>query len=590
MSYVMAAPELITAAATDLSNIGSAVAAGNAAAAAQTTSVLAAAEDEVSAAIAALFSAHGQSFQALSAQAAAFHSQFVQALTAGARSYVGAEAANVAALQSVVQDALDLVNAPTGVLTGSPLIGNGALSLSGASGGAGVDPVALIMNGSGFPVPAPTYLNAVNNLYIQLRDPGATPVPLTTPEGLYPLTGVNSLPVGNSIAQGVATLNNAILQQIAAGNHVDVFGYSQSSTISSLVMSQLAAEHVPSSDVSFILVGDPSNPNGGFLERFVGLSVPTLGISANLTGATPSNLYPTAIYTIEYDGFADFPRYPINLLSDLNAFAGVAFDHTAYANLTPQQISGATDLGTYGDTTYYMIATNNLPLLEPLRWIPFGNPLADLLQPDLKVLVDLGYGSTTQGWSPGPPNVPTPFGLFPTNINPANVVTALAQGIPEGVTNAISDLQTGQLTNYSSLQGLFDATYTLGLTPSEHPTPTQLLGAVATYFNADVPTAPITLASSPADIVNTLTSVASTDISIVNPAVSTALAVGVSLPNYDASLFLNNLQTGNLLAAVGDPIAADTALVPFLVAIGVVLPIGEALATTGYDLVGGLVP
>jgi hypothetical protein len=29
-----------------------------------------------------------------------------------------------------------------------------------------------------------------------------------------------------------------------------------------------------------------------------------------------------------------------------------------------------------------------------------GQPIADLIQPDLKVIVDLGYGSTTQGWSP----------------------------------------------------------------------------------------------------------------------------------------------------------------------------------------------
>jgi len=392
------------------------------------------------------------------------------------------------------------------------------------------------------------------------------------------------------VAQGVATLNNAILQQITAGNHVDVFGYSQSSTVSSLVMSQLAAEHVPSSDVSFILVGDPSNPNGGFLERFVGGSIPSLGVTANHTGATPSNLYPTSIYTKEYDGFADFPQYPINVLSDLNAYLGIAFDHTAYVNLTPQQISGATDLGTYGNTTYYMIPTNNLPLLEPLRWIPFGNPLADLVQPDLTVLVDLGYGSTTQGWSPGPPNVPTPFGLFPTNINPTTVVTALAQGIPEGVHNAISDLQTGQLTNYSSLRGLIDAAYTFGLTPSEHPTLSQLLGAVATFYNADVPVTPITLTSSPADIVNTLTSVASTDVSTVLPAVDTALAIGASAQTYDASLFLSNLATGNLLAAVGDPIAADVALLPFLIVFGGVLPVGEALATTGYELIGGLIP
>jgi PE family len=50
----------------------------------------------VSAAIASLFSGHAQAYQALGAQAAAFHEQFVQALTAGAGSYVSAEAANAA--------------------------------------------------------------------------------------------------------------------------------------------------------------------------------------------------------------------------------------------------------------------------------------------------------------------------------------------------------------------------------------------------------------------------------------------------------------------------------------------------------------
>jgi hypothetical protein len=98
MSYLVAAPESLASAATDLSNIGSTLNEAKSAAAAPTTGVLAAAEDEVSAAIAAMFSAHGRGFQALSAQAAAFHDRFVQTLTAGAGSYVGAEAANVAAV------------------------------------------------------------------------------------------------------------------------------------------------------------------------------------------------------------------------------------------------------------------------------------------------------------------------------------------------------------------------------------------------------------------------------------------------------------------------------------------------------------
>jgi hypothetical protein len=447
---------------------------------------------------------------------------------------------------------------------------------------------ALIMGPSGIPVPPPTYVDAVNDLYIQRFFPGATPVPLTTPEGLYPLTGVNSLPGDTSVAQGVATLNNAILQQIQIpGNTVDVFGYSQSSVISSMEMSQLANEGVPSSDVSFILVGDEGNPDGGFAERFVGLSLPSFGVTAS--GATPSDLYPTDIYTAEYDGFADFPRYPIDFLSDLNAYVGIAYEHFAYADLTPQQIAGATDLGTYGDTTYYIIPEENLPLLDPLRYLPGGNPLADLLQPDLKILVNLGYGSIYQGYdTQNAPDVPTPFGLFPTNLNPVEVLTALVQGIPQGISAAIADIEAGQWTDYSSLQGFFDDLHTFGLTPSDNPTLSELLGAVATYFNGGVPTTPITASSSPEDIVNILTSVASKDISTVLPFFDNGFAQGVSVPNYDVSLFLDNLVAGNLVGAIGSPIAADLGILP-LPAILTGGPVIEAAATTLYDLFGGLV-
>ncbi|MEK0664727.1 PE family protein, partial [Mycobacterium ulcerans] len=83
MSYVVASPEYVAAAASDLAGIGSALSTANAAAAAPTIEVLAAGADEVSAAIAAFFGAHAQAYQALSEQASAFHLQFVQAMTAG---------------------------------------------------------------------------------------------------------------------------------------------------------------------------------------------------------------------------------------------------------------------------------------------------------------------------------------------------------------------------------------------------------------------------------------------------------------------------------------------------------------------------
>ena len=75
---MIATPEFVTAASTDLANIGSTLSAANAAAATQTTGVLAAAEDEVSAAISSLFCGYAQEFQAQGAQAAAFHAQFVR--------------------------------------------------------------------------------------------------------------------------------------------------------------------------------------------------------------------------------------------------------------------------------------------------------------------------------------------------------------------------------------------------------------------------------------------------------------------------------------------------------------------------------
>lgn len=61
---------------------------------------------------------HGQTYQALSARAAAFHERFVQALATGGGAYAAAEAASVSPLQS----ALDLLNAPTQALLGRCLL------------------------------------------------------------------------------------------------------------------------------------------------------------------------------------------------------------------------------------------------------------------------------------------------------------------------------------------------------------------------------------------------------------------------------------------------------------------------------------
>jgi hypothetical protein len=97
MSFVTTQPEALSSAATALGGVGSSLNAQNAAVAAPTTGVVPAAADEVSALTAAQFAAHAQLYQAVAAQAAAIHEQFVNTLGTSAGSYAATEAANAAA-------------------------------------------------------------------------------------------------------------------------------------------------------------------------------------------------------------------------------------------------------------------------------------------------------------------------------------------------------------------------------------------------------------------------------------------------------------------------------------------------------------
>ncbi len=134
MSFVLAVPDVMTDAATRLASIGSAISAAQAAAAAPTTGVLAAAGDEVSSAVAALFSGYASGYQALGSQAAAFHTRLVQTLNASAGAYLAADAANASPLQILQDDLLGVINAPTNAVFGRPLIGNGADGTTNAQG------------------------------------------------------------------------------------------------------------------------------------------------------------------------------------------------------------------------------------------------------------------------------------------------------------------------------------------------------------------------------------------------------------------------------------------------------------------------
>jgi hypothetical protein len=238
-----------------------------------------------------------------------------------------------------------------------------------------------------------------------------------------------------SVAQGAANLHTAITAQLAAGNHAVVFGGSQGAVTALLEMrylQSLPADLRPGLDeLSFVLTGNPFRPDGGLFAR--GLSIPQLGVT--FSGATPA-VYPVVDYAVQYDGVADFPRYPLNFISTANAVAGIVFLHSGLIAVPHDIASGVVQpvSSPAVQTTYILLPTDDLPLLYPLRAIPLvGNPLADLIQPDLRVLIELGYDRTAYQ------DVPTPAGLFPS-FDPVTVTAQLGQGALQGFNDALADL------------------------------------------------------------------------------------------------------------------------------------------------------
>ncbi|OBI89389.1 PE-PPE domain-containing protein [Mycobacterium sp. 1245805.9] len=543
MAYVLAQPQVMATAAGDMAAIGTTLNDAAAATVGRTTGVLAAGADEVSTAVAALFSATGQEWQALLGRAAAFHGEFVRALTSAGDAYANTEATGAAALAD--------------------------------------PPVTFVLGGSGMPFPPATFVANVVSKYVAPNFPVGLVQALFMPAGEYPDSGIKDLMQNISIARGVTALNNAIQQQLAAGNTVNVLGYSQGADIAALEMQLLDPAGTPSSlPINFVLLGNSMNPNGGWDARFPGLSLPTLGFST--LGPMPTNDFVTKVYTLEYDGWADFPQYPIDIFADLNAVAGMVTVHGGYENLTTTQVNSAVVQPTQGPTTttFYMIPTQNLPLLDPVRYIPYvGNPIADLVQPVLRPLVNWGYGDPNYGWSTGPADVPTPFGFLPPLSDTVALGPALVSGVHQGVGAAIGDLYAEGPPQLPSLQDISQA-----LTSSSGP------GSLA------LPTGPPTLTdlisgleSANTQIVGAATTAFSTAYATLLPTADITTAVLVSLPSYDLNLFLdgvNQMVNGQPLAglvnAIGYPIAADVGLLPLLGGLEVAV-LGEA----AYSIVTG---
>lgn len=178
---------------------------------------------------------------------------------------------------------------------------------------------------------------------------------------------------------------------------------------------------------ALVLVNNAYRPNGGILSRFaaplnlfgVETSMPAAGKSSSTSGKITLN---TATMDIAwaYSPLADFPvtlnpfsivnslfaAVPANLLGGIQEVAGLDVTNAglniAGALGILYKMSGGLVPVSDGQAWYGTLVPNELPILEPLR-LPaqiinliagqqvVGTPLADALEPALKILVNIGY-------------------------------------------------------------------------------------------------------------------------------------------------------------------------------------------------------
>ncbi|OBI17309.1 hypothetical protein A5712_24115 [Mycobacterium sp. E2327] len=428
---VIVDPSVLANGAASLSSLGTSLEEAYVVAELPTTGILAPAADQVSATITALLNGHGQWYQQLAGRAEAFRQEFTQTLAAAGRAYQNTE---WSVMESLWTGTTQLEQA---LLGGIPGFNAGpAVTIPPLPTAPVGQTVALLVGGSGYPVLSSWYPWMIHWLYF----PGVSNYgSIFTPEQFWPFTPeLGALTLGQSNHAGVSLLDQAITTGIANGNKLLVWTTSQSSIVATDEIRNLMAAGSPyTDDLSFILTGNPNNPNGGMFERFVGAYIPGLDVLFN--GATPPNApYQVQIFTNQYDAVGDFPEYPLNVVSDTNALFGFFFKAHDYAPYAPYStpMPLATSPGYTGSTTYMFDLTQNLPLVSPLRESlpqPYGNALADLLQPDLRVLADMGYGSGEY------PDLPTPARLIEIPNLP-NVATDLLHGAVQGPQAALVDL------------------------------------------------------------------------------------------------------------------------------------------------------
>lgn len=251
---------------------------------------------------------------------------------------------------------------------------------------AAVTPLVLIVSGSN-PTPIPP--GATPPTWLQGQFTNGNDVEMVPyPAGYWPMMGTAH--VGPSTAVGVTNLTAMQNAAIAAGIPLTIMGTSQGALVIDQVIANDIAAGVSPSAVKFVIIEDP-NRGSGILTYFRGVTLPILDYKPI---KIPDSPYDTTVVIAEYDGVADAPTNPLNLLADINAFLGQSHHQSSvYTDLSTVPAANITVKTNTagGTTTTYLVPTAELPIVAALRKMGLPTPAASFLNKVLRPIIDSAY-------------------------------------------------------------------------------------------------------------------------------------------------------------------------------------------------------
>ncbi|WP_445169752.1 PE-PPE domain-containing protein [Mycolicibacterium sp. Dal123E01] len=242
-----------------------------------------------------------------------------------------------------------------------------------------------------------------------------------------------AFPGGAFTDSGAAKVVQAI-NALPDGEQIVLFGHSQGGQVVYSDLRRFAADPANAPDPSrltWVSIGNPENAYGG---------------RRNKTETPAAWLPPDTAYTgteviRQYDGWADWPDDPRNLLAVANAVVGMFSLHTDYRNVDlddPNNVRLTPEVnGQPGNVTYVWVPTKTLPLAA------WAGPFAPALDNALRPIIEKGYHR--------PVDIPDPTPPSSAGVTPAQKTVAPTQA--SGAIKRTGDPKAGTSTSQRKAKG-----------------------------------------------------------------------------------------------------------------------------------------